>query len=76
MGFPADFTVYLWNWVIWAGEVGAIIGCWQVGAWGLLFDDDFGYMTNNCYKMMGSWKVEFPVQYESPFWETEINFDA
>ena len=76
MGFPADFTVYMWNWVLYGHSFGGIGACWMVGFWGLLFDDDFGYMTNSCSKMMGPLKKEFPIQYESPFWTSEINFDA
>ena len=76
MGFFADFTVYCWNWVMFGVGGGGVGLCWFLGFWGLLFDDDFGYMTNTCMRMMGPRKMKFPYQYESPFWTSEINFDA
>ena len=76
MGFFEDFTVWCWNWIMFGRGGQAVTGCWALGGWGLLFDDDFGYMTNTCARIAGPSKMTFPYQYESPFWTSEVNFDA
>ena len=74
--FWSDLTVYLWQFFMNGATTGALAGCWAVGFWGLLFDDDFGFMTNNCLKLAGPLRREFPVYYESPFWTPNVNTGA
>ena len=76
MSFWADLTVYLWQFYMNANTTGVLALCWYVGLWGLLFDDDFGFMTNNCLKLFPPLKRTFPIDYESPFWTPDVNTGA
>tara|TARA_B110001450_G_scaffold148904_1_gene139168 strand:+ start:74 stop:292 length:219 start_codon:yes stop_codon:yes gene_type:complete len=67
MGFLADLTSYWWNWGVWHRTFASLWYCWAIGVLGLVFDDDDGYMTNQCYKLMGGLAVTFPVEYKSVY---------
>ena len=73
MGLFEDITVYLWNWFVFAFTCGQIAVCWFVGGWGLLWDNDFGYASNVCYRIAGPRGVSYPVEYMSPFWENDTS---
>ena len=44
MGFIEDLTTYYWNWFVYGTALFATYGCWVIGGWGLLWDDDDGQM--------------------------------
>lgn len=67
MGFLEDLTVYVWSWLVYQKQVGAISGCFMYGGWGLLFDDDDGAMMLWCLEQYGGTAVEYPAEYESPY---------
>jgi|TARA_B110000305_G_C19208879_1_gene524840 hypothetical protein len=39
---------FFWNWLVYAISVGKLIGCNNVGLWGLFWYNDNGEMMNNC----------------------------
>ena len=53
MGFLEDLTSYFWNWTVFIGNFRNLQLCWFIGGWGVFWDDDDGYMTNQCYNLMG-----------------------
>ena len=67
MGFWEELTTYLWNWFVWAEALGGIIGCWQMGSWGLFWDDDDGLLTSMCFEIFDGLKPEFPYEYVSSY---------
>ena len=58
-GLWEDLTDYIWNWNVYMGAMGSILGCWQWGVWALFWDDDDGLCTGTCMKMYGGSKVDF-----------------
>mmetsp|Transcript_34385 Transcript_34385/g.52668 ORF Transcript_34385/g.52668 Transcript_34385/m.52668 type:complete len:90 (+) Transcript_34385:30-299(+) len=54
-----DITTYLWRWFVYFNAMGGLMGCWMVGGWGLLFDDDDGKMIDTCYSIWGGQAVTF-----------------
>ena len=69
MGLLEDVTLYVWNWLVFSRSAGYMIGCWSVGGYGLVFDDDDGAMMKKCYDMIGGQSVTFPVDYISSYAE-------
>ena len=67
MGFIADLTSYLWNLGVWHRTFDSLWYCWAIGIAGIMLDDDDGYMTDNCYKLMGGLALQFPVEYKSVY---------
>ena len=63
MGFYEDVTGYFWNWFVYGVASGSIQGCWHLGFWGLLFDDDNGKLTDTCLGWFGGSNVTFPYEY-------------
>ena len=58
-GFIDDLTTYYWRWFVYFNSMGGVMGCWAIGLWGLLFDDDDGLLMNTCFKMWGGSAVMF-----------------
>jgi len=54
---------YFFNWVVWALAMSSMAGCWYVGGWGILFDDDDGQMIADCNALFSGSQVTFPVEY-------------
>ena len=65
MGFIEDLTTYVWNWFVWGSSMMTMFLCWNGGAWGLLFDDDDGALSQQCFNVIGGQMVTFPVKYMS-----------
>ena len=62
-GLVEDLTVWFWNYVVYGNAVAASFGCYTIGGWGLLFDDDNGAMMQTCMDIFGGASVTFPVEY-------------
>ena len=71
MAFLEEFVQYAWNWSIWIYAYQLLQYAWYAGGFGVIFDDDDGYMTNNLYKVIGGMNVKFPVQYRSEYVDPE-----
>ena len=69
MGFLEDITTYVWNWVVYTKHAAALVGCFNVGGWGLLFDDDDGAMMLFCMELFGGATVTYPAYYMSSYSE-------
>lgn len=67
MGFGNDVTNYVWNWLVWYKQILGLFGCYYVGGWGLLFDDDDGAMMLWCYELQGGLEVTYPAYWVSSF---------
>ena len=63
MGLIENLTVWIWNWFVYYNAIGSLAGCWNIGGWGLIFDDDNGLMMDTCFKLFGGSTVELPVEY-------------
>jgi len=69
MGFIEDVTTWFWNMFVYFNVAGGAMGCWMVGGWGLLWDDDDGALMQQCYNLWGGLAVTFPVTFESSYAE-------
>lgn len=67
MGFLEDLTIYVWNWLVNFKRIGAILGCFVAGGWGLFWDDDDGAMMLWCYELYGGTTVTFPAYFQSSY---------
>ena len=65
MGAYEDITSYLWNWMVYMTAVGSMTGCWNIGVWGLMFDNDDGKMIDTCLGIVGGSNVTFPYTYSA-----------
>ena len=54
---------YFFNWVVYGHAMGSMLGCWMIGGWGILFDDDDGQMIQDCNNLFSGSQVTFPVEY-------------
>ena len=54
---------YFFNWIVYAQAIGSMAGCWYIGGWGILFDDDDGQMINDCLNLFSGSQATFPVEY-------------
>ena len=63
MGLLEEFTIYIWNYFVFFVAFGGLFGCWNMGAWGIFWNDDDGMLTKECLKLWGGNKVTFPVKY-------------
>ena len=67
MGFLEEFVQYAWNFSVWYYAYSQLQYAWLVGGFGVFWDDDDGYMTNNLYEVLGGMNVKFPLQYRSEY---------
>ena len=67
MAFLEELVQYAWNWSIYLYAYTSLQYVWFVGIFGVFWDDDDGYMTNELYKVIGGVNVKFPVQYRSDY---------
>ena len=63
----SDVTVYYWNWWQAARSIIKMQVCYTIGMWGLVFDNDSGYMQNACHRLLGGSEVTFPVNFSSQY---------
>ena len=61
MGFLEGATNYWWNYGLWYRSYMQMVFCFVSNIWGLMFDNDNGYMYNNCSAVVGGSEVIFPV---------------
>ena len=64
MGLFEFVTVYLWNWFVYYVTIGGLYAAWEVGVWGLFWNDDGGLLINEVLKFFNGNNVQFPVDYE------------
>ena len=62
-GLIENLTTWVWNYVVYINAVIGSLGCYFIGGWGLLWDDDNGEMINTCMNLFGGSAVTFPVEY-------------
>ena len=60
-----NLQLYFYNWMVYLSMQMAQVGCFNLGAWGLFFDDDDGIMMNKCYESYGGYMAAFPYYYLS-----------
>ena len=63
-GLIENLTIWLWNFLVYMEAVGGSMGCYDVGVWGLFWDDDNGAMIQMCMDIFGGSYIEFPVEYD------------
>ena len=63
-GLIENLTVWLWNYVVYGTALVSSMGCYNIGGWGLLFDNDEGLMMQMCFDIFGGSAVTFPVEYQ------------
>ena len=64
-GLIEDITSWIWNYFLYSSAAGSVLGCWTIGVWGLLFDNDNGVMIQMCMDIFGGAYIEFPVEYSA-----------
>jgi len=62
----APLADYFFNWAVYGHSIASMMGCWVIGGWGILFDDDDGQMINDCNNLFSGSQVTFPVEYAQP----------
>ena len=67
MGFWEDFTIYLWNFIVYWKVLMGVDGCFMVGIWGMFWSDDCGRMMQYCYEMFDGLTVTFPAYFYSQY---------
>ena len=48
MTFVTGWAWYNWNWFQFGHTIALMAVCWAVGGWGIIWDNDNGYMMNAC----------------------------
>ena len=62
----APLADYFFNWAVYGHSIASMMGCWVIGGWGILFDDDDGQMIADCNNLFSGSQVTFPVEYSQP----------
>jgi hypothetical protein len=67
MGFWEDVTMWIFNIAVSLQQYAGVYGCFAIGGWGLIFDDDDGGLMLWCYETVGGLEVTFPAYIRSSY---------
>ena len=64
-------TWWMWNYLVWGQVLATVAGCWGMGGFGIIFDDDNGIFIKKCLNTVGGGLLAgFPIYYLNPYSST------